>query len=169
MFMKKYYKGFFLLIYLMFLGGCADNKEGIADQTDEKVVDVTTMNSTVKVDPSINLSSTQSISIIIEFKTKPAKIAMLEAKAKGLSMTLDEAKRHVEESHQAFQEELHTFLDKNRVKYRINYRYKTTFNGVAMEMPANEIKRLMGSSVISRIYPNHEIQLDPPIQPSNQK
>lgn len=128
-----------------------------------------TMNFYAKIDPSIDLSSNKTISVIIEFTTKPAIVAVLEAKAKGIGLTLEVAKQQVEESHQIFQKEIHTILDENQVSYHIKHRYKTAFNGVSMELPANEIKRLMRSSVIHRIYPNKEIQLSPPIQPYNQR
>ncbi|WP_044338246.1 protease inhibitor I9 family protein [Rossellomorea aquimaris] len=165
--MKKCYCRLIFVFSLLYLGGCqADNGEN-AYQIDLNGVEET-MNSSIKVDPAIDLSSGETISVIIEFKTKPAKIAVLEAEAQGVDMTLDKAKEHVEQSHQAFEQELHAFLDDNEVEYRINHRYKTAFNGVSIELPANEIKKLMGSSVISRIYPNQEIQLDPPIQPSDQ-
>ncbi|MGM0841563.1 MAG: protease inhibitor I9 family protein [Bacillota bacterium] len=165
--MKKYYRSVLFLLFMMYMGGCQENVGENTYQDEEEAVKVT-MNSTVKVDPSINLSSEKVISVIIEFKTKPAKIAVLEAEAQGMDMTLDKAKEHVEQSHQAFEQELHAFLNDNEVKYHIKHRYKTAFNGVSIELPANEIKRLMGSSVISKIYPNQEIQLDPPIQPSDQ-
>ncbi|WP_341356933.1 protease inhibitor I9 family protein [Rossellomorea sp. y25] len=167
MLMKKCYWRVLFLVFMMVIGGCqADPGESTYQNEDEAVEE--TMNSAVKVDPSINLSSEKVVSVIIEFKTKPAKIAVLEAEAQGVDMTLDKAKEHVEQSHQAFEQELHAFLDDNEVEYRIKHRYKTAFNGVSIELPANGIKRLMGSSVISRIYPDQEIQLDPPIQPSDQ-
>ncbi|MGG3912534.1 protease inhibitor I9 family protein [Rossellomorea vietnamensis] len=164
--MKKCYWSVLCLLLIMYMGGCQENTGENAYKNKEAVKE--TMNSPVKVDPSINLSSEKVISVIVEFKTKPAKIAVLEAEAQGMDMTLDKAKEHVEQSHQAFEQELHDFLDDNKVDYRIKHRYKTAFNGVSMELPASEIKRFMGSSVISRIYPNEEVQLDPPIQPSDQ-
>jgi Peptidase inhibitor I9 len=165
--MKKCYWSVLCLLFIMYMGGCQEKTGENAYQNKEEAVKET-MNSPVKVDPSINLSSEKVISVIVEFKTKPAKIAVLEAEAQGMDMTLDKAKEHVEQSHQAFEQELHDFLDDNKVDYRIKHRYKTAFNGVSMELPASEIKRFMGSSVISRIYPNEEVQLDPPIQPSDQ-
>jgi uncharacterized protein involved in outer membrane biogenesis len=167
MLMKSFYWNLLMLVFMMGVGGCKANIGEDAFQKEVEVVEET-MNSSVKVDPSIDLSSEKTVSIIIEFKTKPAKIAILEAEAQGLKMSLDAAKEHVEKSHQAFQKELHAFLDGKQVEYSIKHRYKTAFNGVSMELPANEIKRLMGSSVISKIYPNEEIQLNPPIQPLDQ-
>ncbi|WP_228460287.1 protease inhibitor I9 family protein [Cytobacillus dafuensis] len=126
-----------------------------------------TMYWSAKVDPSIDLSSNQIISVIIEFKTKPARIAVLVAKANGITLTLEEAKRQVEQSHHTFRKLL-TLLDENNVPYRIKYTYKTAFNGVTIELPANEIKRLTASPVISKIYLDKQIQLEPPVQPRDQ-
>lgn len=164
--MKKWYCKALLALSLMALGGCLNNGDN-GKQGDEEAVKET-MNSSIKVDPELDLSSGEDVSIIIEFKTKPAKIAVLEAEAQGVELTLESAKEKVEHSHREFEKELHAFLEENEVDYRITHRYKTAFNGVSMELPAKEIKRLMGSSIISRIYRNKEIQLDPPIQPSNQ-
>jgi intein-encoded DNA endonuclease-like protein len=133
---------------------------------EEKVVKET-MNPSVYVDPALDLQSNKTISIIIEFKTKPAKIAVLEAEAKGIPLTIEEAQQNVEESHAKFHNELHTLLDNKQGPYIIKHTYKTVFNGVSMELPANEIKRIAeSSSVISRIYLNKKIHLDPPILPS---
>ncbi|WP_251026619.1 MULTISPECIES: protease inhibitor I9 family protein [unclassified Bacillus (in: firmicutes)] len=128
-----------------------------------------TMTPSVHVDPAIDLSSKQTTSIIIEFKTKPAKVAVIEAEAKGIALTIEEAKEQVEESHQTFQKELHELLDNHQVPYTVRHKYTTAFNGVSMELPANEIKRLAEfSSVISKISLNRKIKLDPPILPSEQ-
>ncbi|WP_045517264.1 protease inhibitor I9 family protein [Neobacillus niacini] len=165
--MKKYYIGVILAsAFLSILSGCQESNHNV---NEEKVVKET-MNPSVHIDPAIDLSSDQIISIIIEFKTKPAKIAVLEAEAKGIPLTIEEAKEKVEESHVTFQKELQTLLDKNQVPYTVRNTYKTAFNGVSMELPANEIIRLAeSSSIISKIYPNKKIQLDPPISPSDQK
>ncbi|MEH7072914.1 protease inhibitor I9 family protein [Neobacillus drentensis] len=129
-----------------------------------------TMNPSVHIDPAIDLSSKQTISIIIEFKTKPAKVAVIEAEAKGIPLTLEEAQEQVEESHRMFQKELLELLDKNQTPYKIRHKYTTALNGVSMEIPANEIKRLAeSSSVISRISLNRKIKLDPPIYPFKQR
>jgi hypothetical protein len=123
------------------------------------------LNTSVYIDPSINLSTSRAVSIIIEFKTAPAHTAVAAAKSKGDKLTLEAAERHVEQSHQAFQKELQILLGRNGVPYKIQNTYKNALNGVAMEMPANEIRRLVKSTVIARIHPNKQIQLDPPIQP----
>ncbi|WP_163100356.1 protease inhibitor I9 family protein [Peribacillus alkalitolerans] len=120
----------------------------------------------VFLDPAIDLSSQNIVSIIIEFKTKPAKVAVLEAKAKGISLSLEEAKERVEESHAAFQKELQVLLAQNNVPFFVKHKYKQSLNGVSMDLPAIEIKRLVTySNVISKIHLNKKFYLDPPITP----
>lgn len=151
------------------MSGCQEYRLGNNHKVDEEKV-VETMNPSAHLDPAIDLTSDQIISIIIVFKTKPAKIAVIEAEAKGIPLTIEEAREKVEESHRVFQEELRTIFDQNQVIYKVQNTYKTALNGVSMELPANEIKRLAeSSSVISKIHLNKKIQLDPPISPRYQK
>jgi len=128
------------------------------------------MNPSVYIDPDIDLSSEKNISVIIEFKTKPAKVAVIEAEAKGIPLTLEEAQGQVEESHLIFQKELHELLDKNHIPYTLRHKYTTALNGVSMELPANEIRSLAeASSVISKISLNRKVKLEPPIFPIEQR
>jgi hypothetical protein len=167
--MKNCFRGTILLVTILsIMSGCHDNTNENDYHVDGEKVVKETMNPSVYLDPAVDLISDKTISVIIEFKTKPAVVAVLEAKEKGIPLTLEEAKQKVEESHETFQKELQTLLDENQVTYKVMHNYKTAFNGVSMELPANEIKRLLDSSVISKIYPNREIQLDPPITPYNQ-
>ncbi|WP_257208676.1 protease inhibitor I9 family protein [Bacillus sp. AFS031507] len=171
MMMKKCYSGAILTagIILTIMSGCQESSFENNHTIDKGKVVEETMTPSVHVDPAIDLSSKQTTSIIIEFKTKPAKVAVIEAEAKGIPLTIEEAKEQVEESHQTFQKELHELLDKNQVPYTVRHKYNTAFNGVSMELPANEINRLAEfSSVISKISLNRKIKLDPPILPSKQ-
>lgn len=164
MIMKKCYRGVVLATAMLsIMSGCSYENNYPNDQ--EKEVKET-MNRSFYIDPAIDLSSEQTISVIIEFKTKPAKVAIIEAEAKGIPLTLEEAEKHVEESHLMFQKELYELLDKNQIPYTVRHKYTTALNGVSVELPANEINRLAeSSSVISRIYLNRKIKLDPPILP----
>jgi hypothetical protein len=170
MILKKCYRGAIWAAAILFIiSGCQEKSHENEHNVNEEKVVKETMTPYVKVDPAIDLSSEQTISIIIEFRTKPAKVAVLEAEAKGIPLTLEEAMENVEESHKTFQEELRTLFDKNQVPYTVRHTYKTALNGVSMELPAKEIKRLVeSSSVISKISPNKQIKLDPPITPSDQ-
>ncbi|MEH7304455.1 protease inhibitor I9 family protein [Neobacillus drentensis] len=168
--MKKFYSGAILAAAILsILSGCQESSFENNHTLEKGKVVEETMTPSVHVDPAIDLSSEQTTSIIIEFKTKPAKIAVLEAEAKGIPLTMEEAKKHVEESHLTFQKELHELLDKNQIPYTVRHKFTTALNGVSMELPANEIQRLAESSaVISRISLNRKIKLDPPILPFGQ-
>ncbi|MBM7587211.1 hypothetical protein JOC86_003784 [Bacillus pakistanensis] len=165
--MKKCYCRALLIVLVMAVSGCqaskGDNTYPLEERGGEE-----TMDSSVEIDPAIDLSSSQTISIVIHFTTQPAKIAVLEAEKKGIDLTFEEAVRQVENSHRKFQEEIRTTLEENQVPYQITHRYKTAFNGVSMKMPANEIHHLTSSTVIQKIYANEDIQLDPPTQPTEQ-
>lgn len=144
--------------------GCNGNTFNINEMKVGKEI----MRSSIFVEPSINLTTDKNVSIIIEFKTKPAVVAVKEAEAQGIQLSLEEAKKNVEESHAKFKEELNMLLDQNNIKYSIKHTYKTALNGVSMDLPGNAIKRLMESTVIARIYLNKEIHLFPPITPGGQ-
>jgi len=151
------------------MSGCNGNTLGTTKISDETKVANVTMNPSFFVDPSIDFSTSQMTSIIIEFKTKPAVVAVKEAEASGKQLTLEEATKQVEESHAKFQEELKTLLEDQHVPYTIRHVYKSALNGVSMELPGKDIKRLSQSTVIARIYPNKKVHIMPPVTPYNQK
>ena len=157
--MKYYSRAIFAVVILAIICGCSKNNHPKVMREEVKE----TMIPSVYIDPAVDLSSDQTISVIIEFKTKPAKVAVIEAEAKGIPFTLEEAQKQVEESHLMFQKEMHEILDKNQIPYTVRHKYTTALNGVSMELPAKEIKRLAeSSSVISKISLNRKIKLDPP-------
>lgn len=162
MIMRKYFSGAILAAFILSnMTGCQESNYKNPNDIGKEIKE--TMNPSVYVDPAIDLLSQQTISVIIEFKTKPAKVAVIESEAKGIPLTLEEAKKQVEESHLNFQNELHELLEKNQIPYTVRHKYTTALNGVSMELPANAIKKLAeSSSVISKISLNRKIKLDPP-------
>ncbi|MCK1992328.1 hypothetical protein GW626_18400 [Peribacillus muralis] len=169
--MKKFYKGVIIGFSVVICFGCQselldggkmDSKTG--NENEMEVIE--TVKTPIYVDPKIDLTSEKRGSIIIQFRTKPARIAVLEAKAKGQALALEKAMKDVEESHMRFQKEIQILLEK--VPYSITGTYKTVYNGVTMELPAYKIKRLLESSEISTIHSNKDIQIDPPILPFEQ-
>ncbi|WP_144554432.1 protease inhibitor I9 family protein [Bacillus sp. X1(2014)] len=158
--MKKYLsRAILAVVILAIICGCSKNNHPKVKREEVKE----TMNPSVYVDPAVDLSSDQIISVIVEFKPKPAKVAVIEAEAKGIPFTLAEAEKQVEESHLMFQKELHEIFDKNQIPYTVRNKYTTALNGVSMELPANEIKRLAeSSSVISKVSVNRKVKLNPP-------
>jgi hypothetical protein len=122
------------------------------------------MNTSIFVDPDIDLSSEGTVSVIVHFKTQPARVAMALAKEQGYLLSFEQATQKVENSHARFLKELEQGLVGKHVEYTITRTYKTVINGMAMKLPAKSIIRLLQSSEIAAIYANQEVQLDPPIQ-----
>ena len=82
---------FWQLPILTIMSGCQESSFENNHTIDKGKVVEETMTPSVHVDPAIDLSSKQTTSIIIEFKTKPAKVAVIEAEAKGIPLTIEEA------------------------------------------------------------------------------
>jgi hypothetical protein len=167
--MKNYFRVVIIGLCVIYLGCQFEIVDGrkMDTKTENELEVIETMNTPIYVDPEIDLTSQKKVSIIIQFKTKPAKIAVIEALAKGLTLSFEEATKDVEDSHIRFHKDIQTLLEQEKVPYSITRSYKTVY-GVAMELPASEIKRLLNSAEISTIHADKEIQLDPPILPYEQ-
>ncbi|PAE38719.1 S8 family serine peptidase [Bacillus sp. 7884-1] len=112
----------------------------------------------IQLSPETDLSSEQEISVIIEFKNKPAKTAVLIEKLNGRELTHEDAEKWVEEDHSVFQQD----LDALKIKGKITTTYKQVYNGVALTLPANEVKNLLKSKAVKNVWENQEFQLDLP-------
>jgi hypothetical protein len=122
----------------------------------------TLMNSNMYIDPTINMNSDNMVTIIIQFRTKPAQEAVLISQKSGVPISIENANWAVERSHERFQEEVKRYLVPKNVPFTINYIYKTALNGVSMNLPANEIKTLFQFKEIESIHANKEYHIDPP-------
>lgn len=124
------------------------------------------------LDSSVNLESSSNVSVIVEFKNKPQKAAMLEAAVEGKSLSDEQAKNNVDEDHTTFKSDLmDTFKTKSEGSYKIKREYKHAFNGVSIEVPANKIKDLLKSGVVQAIYSDSTVKVEQPTeeaQPSNE-
>ncbi|QCJ44236.1 hypothetical protein FAY30_21290 [Bacillus sp. S3] len=124
------------------------------------------MTTNIHIDPEIDLNSNDEITVLIHFKTKPAREAVELAKMQGVPLTLEQAERDVKESHQRFQADVKKYLDGGQISYTIKHTYTAAFNGVAIKLPASAIQALLQSAEIEAIYANKEIKNIPPVQPS---
>jgi hypothetical protein len=120
------------------------------------------MPSQIFIDPTIDVDSEQMVTVIIQFKTKPAQVAVAISEKSGVPITLENAKWSVEHSHERFQADVKRYLDPKRIPYTINHVYKTALNGVSMTLPGNAIQLLLHSKEIESIHANKEYHLDPP-------
>lgn len=118
----------------------------------------------LQLSPDVNLESDELISVIVEFKTKPAKVAMMEAQAQGKTLSTSHADLLVEEAHDSFQKDADKILKQKN--YHIKRTFKTAFNGVAMTLPANEVQSLLSSSSVKAVWSDEEVKLDQPVEMS---
>ncbi|WP_282439842.1 S8 family serine peptidase [Gottfriedia acidiceleris] len=120
----------------------------------------------LRLDEDIDLSSDEEVTVIVEFKELPAKVAQLEKAVKGESISLEKAKDNVEKSHTQFKKELQEKLGakekSTNENFHIKYTYQNAFNGVTMSLPANQIKKLMDFDMVKAVYSDTTIQIKPP-------
>jgi hypothetical protein len=120
------------------------------------------MTNPIQVDPSIEMNGDDMVTVIIQFRTKPAQEAVAIAKKAGVPLTIENANWAVKHSHERFQEEVKRYLVSKRIPYTINYVYQSALNGVSMTLPAKDIKSLLQFKEIESIHANKQYHIDPP-------
>ncbi|PEC50945.1 hypothetical protein COJ46_01710 [Bacillus sp. AFS077874] len=111
----------------------------------------------------IDLDSSKTVSVIVEFKNKPKKVAELEAAVNGQDLSSTEAQSNVDDDHETFKTDLaNTFKTKSDGTYKVKREFKTAFNGVSLQVPANKLQALIQSGAVKAIYSNQTVQLDEP-------
>ncbi|MFD4705970.1 S8 family serine peptidase [Gottfriedia sp. NPDC058432] len=118
----------------------------------------------------MDLNSNEQTDVIVEFSNKPEKVAQLELNAEGKQLSKTEASKLVDQDHADFQADVNKVLidgKKSKVNFKINRSYKHAFNGVAMNLPANQIKNLLKSKVVKAVWKNEKFSIDPPKQAEN--
>ncbi|MFF2878076.1 S8 family serine peptidase [Gottfriedia sp. NPDC057991] len=117
------------------------------------------------LDSSVNLNSAENVSVIVSFKQKPQKIAVLEAALKGEVLSEEKAQSNANAEHSTFKEDLGAlFKTKSDGDYKIKREYKHAFNGVALEVPANKLSKLMKSSAVQAIYSDVTVKSELPVE-----
>ncbi|WP_249599221.1 S8 family serine peptidase [Peribacillus frigoritolerans] len=123
----------------------------------------------LQLSPDVDLKSPDKVSVIVEFKDKPAKVAVVEEAVNGHDLSLTDAKQKADEAHETFQNDLKTIykedLKKKKDAVKIKRTYKSTINGVAMELPADKVKSLLQSDAVQSVWSNHQIKIEPPATP----
>ncbi|QKE72149.1 S8 family serine peptidase [Arthrobacter citreus] len=127
----------------------------------------------LRLSGDIDLSSDKDVSVIVEFKERPAKVAQLEKATEGESITLKKAKENVTKSHVRFKQQLQEKMGKksksSKDKYRIKYTYQNAFNGVSLTLPANQIKDLLKMDTVKAVYSDSTVQITPPTESAEAK
>ncbi|PFH87726.1 S8 family serine peptidase [Bacillus sp. AFS088145] len=114
---------------------------------------------------SVDLESSDKLSVIVEFKDQPAKVAVLEEAANGNSLSLSEAEQKANTAQDTFKNDLQTIykddLKENNKLFKIKRTYKSSLNGVSIELPANKVKSLLDSKMVKAVWPNSIIKVEP--------
>ncbi|WP_129688209.1 S8 family serine peptidase [Gottfriedia acidiceleris] len=115
-----------------------------------------------------NLDSDAELSVIVQFKSEPAKTAVVMEELKGKTLSSSEAQTNVENEHKKFQTDLQNVFKKELAQkkspFKITKSYKRVFNGVAMTLPANKVKELLQSDAVKAVWSNAQMQAEPPIE-----
>ncbi|PGZ93119.1 S8 family serine peptidase [Bacillus sp. AFS029533] len=125
----------------------------------------TSEDSGLQVSSDINLDSTEQTSVIVEFANKPVKVAQIEASVEGKTLTKSDAEDLIDQDHETFTKDVSKVLTTSKSKkvdYKINHSYKHAFNGVSMTLPANQIKNLLKSKAVKKVWSNQTFSIDPP-------
>lgn len=150
--------------------GTNDVKEILNNLTDEQRNALRELKSEkgFTIQPDINLSSTDPVDVIVEFKQEPAKVEMVKSKVakKRSAISLDEANKKVEASHKQFKEALKglkkTKSTNKSDELSITREYRNAFNGVAMTLPGNAVENLVRTGIVKRIWKDNKVQLNLP-------
>ncbi|XRG79072.1 S8 family serine peptidase [Rossellomorea sp. GAMAL-10_SWC] len=125
----------------------------------------TTDQSGLFLDSNVNLNSPESVSVIVSFKQKPEKIAVLESALKGQALSDSEAASNADADHTKFKSDISSlFKTKSDGSYKIKREYKHAFNGVALEVPANKLNDLMKSTAVQAIYSDVTVKSELPVE-----
>lgn len=116
----------------------------------------------IYLNSNINLDSESPVSVIVSFKNKPQKVAVLEAAVQGKSLSNEKAKSNAEADHAKFKKDLDDLFAGS---YKIKREYKHAFNGIALEVPANKLNDVMKSDAVLAIYSDATVQAEPSIDP----
>lgn len=125
----------------------------------------------LQISSDTNLNSPEQTSVIIELVNKPSKVAKIVASMNGENFSETDATNLVDQDHQTFNQDVDQLLidDNNKkVDYKITRSYKNAFNGVSMNLPANQIKNLLKSKAVKSVWSNETFSIDPPAEGNDQ-
>jgi subtilisin family serine protease len=122
----------------------------------------------LQLSPELNLESEDKVSVIVEFKDKPAQTAVAEEAVKGKTLSLAKATQKADAAHETFKKDLQDIykedVKKKKDFYKIKKTYKHTLNGVSMDLPANKVKALLQSKAVKTVWSNDTVQVERPVE-----
>ncbi|MFB7141541.1 S8 family serine peptidase [Gottfriedia sp. NPDC056225] len=110
------------------------------------------------------LKKDNEVSVIVQFQAKPSKVALIDAELAGKKLSKEKADEQVVQEHEQFKKDIQTIFPTSKskkVNHQITTNFNTVLNGVAMKLPANQIKQLLSSKVVKAVYKNVEYKVDP--------
>lgn len=125
------------------------------------------------ISPEINLKSPALTNVIVEFKQAPAKVEVIKQAAEGVSISPAIAQEEAQEDHEVFKQYIQKMQENltsspgvspfsvGGEKLKITREYHYAFNGVAMSLPGTEVEALLKSGVVSRVWKDNIVKLDP--------
>ncbi|PEL13335.1 S8 family serine peptidase [Bacillus sp. AFS017336] len=113
----------------------------------------------LKISPDVDLNADTPLKVIVQFKQAPSEIDFKINQNSGLKASINESRDKVEESHLKFKQQL---KDNKKLKnIGVNREYKNIFNGVAMTLPANEVKELLTLDTVNAVYEDKNVTVEP--------
>ncbi|MEH7503437.1 S8 family serine peptidase [Neobacillus drentensis] len=128
-----------------------------------------------KISSKINTSSAEPVSVIVEFKQAPAKVAVMQALVAGDETTLKEEKQAVTDTHKQFRSFIEG-LSSHQVgvnavtaenaagtssDIEITHEYQNALNGVAMTLPGTMVEKLFESGLVKHVLEDKKVTVDP--------
>ncbi|MFP5111413.1 Ig-like domain-containing protein [Bacillaceae bacterium C204] len=139
-----------------------------------------------EISSKIDTTSAEPVRVIVEFKQEPAKVAVMQAQLAGDKTTLTEEKQAVADTHKQFrsfieglsahQPSVNGVTAQNAVTanvvtaenetgtspaIEITREYQNALNGVAMTLPGTMVERLLDSELVSHVFADEKVTIDP--------
>ena len=101
------------------------------------------------------LEAEKETTVIVQLQSMPEKVAVLSAKVKGKKLSNQAAKKQIDRE----QGVLKKYVEEK--KGNIEASYKTSFNGMAVALPANQIESLLKLDVVKAVYKSRTYSIEP--------
>lgn len=115
----------------------------------------------------VDVTSNELVSVIVQFKSDTPSVAVVKAKNEGKKLTKKQAEEEVNEEHVIFEKELKKFGEAKKSSnqaYEIKQSFSKAFNGVVIDIAANEVEGLLQSDVVKAIWSDEIVTVEPGIE-----
>jgi subtilisin family serine protease len=101
------------------------------------------------------LMDEKDTTVIVEFHADPVKEAVLSASLKGKALSSRDAQKQIQTEHESFSQAM------KKKKVSVEEVYQTTFNGMAITLPGEEIESLLALKEVKAVYKNQTYSIEP--------